>query len=601
MRMKNYLKMFVAMVAMFATMACGEDLPPQDGPKDDVPLCKVSAEVVAITDAALEFTITSESADEVRYIFAESSETAPTKEAIIAEGVEVEANATVNVKFEDLASSTKYTLHVAAKNSVDFVYAFQEAETEEAGSLEPTISIVLGECGETTAKFTVTTTNAANVSYLVCDLLSADPEMPVGELPTAEEVFAAGEAIEANVAAEVEVVNLEAGNQYFIVVAAEGDGGAVVESEVFNTSYVAPVLSASLTEDIGYDYAVFNVVAENVAEVKYVCIKAGSRDVTVEQVLKNGTTVESSSVKVEGLAEITAYELYVAAKGLNGDVVMADVLTFTTLKNIVVYTMSASTMGSAYQYTAENWYLTFVDDANGYTLNLDFYVDASNKYLPSGEYPLGGFNAGEISSVYTSFMFTPQDISTTQFSSGGVKVVATPDQETRKINYEISGELFFADGNSVVLDFNGLIYGIELPEEVQGAPEGAYVFEVSPETSMPKRVHGSSLKDGEYYIKFYDKNWSELTLDIYVDPALCNNGSDGLPAGTYTIADGSLDTYSNVTLYNPYFGGNFTEAELQVSVDGDVYTFTLLGTAESDSTSKLIYMTYTGEVNEMVK
>ena len=601
MRMKNYLKMFVAMVAMLATMACGEDLPPQDGPKDDIPLCKVSAEVVAITDAALEFTITSESADEVRYIFAESSETAPTKEAIIAEGVEVEANATVNVKFEYLASSTKYTLHVAAKNSVDFVYAFQEAETEEAGSLEPTISIVVGEVGKTTAKFTVTTTNATEVYYLVSELASADEDTPEGELPTAEEVFAAGEAIEANVAAEVEVVNLEAGNQYLIVVAAEGDGGAVVESEVFNTSYVAPVLSASLTEDIGYDYAVFNVVAENVAEVKYVCIKAGSRDVTVEQVLKNGTTVESSSVKVEGLAEITAYELYVAAKGLNGDVVMADVLTFTTLKNIVVYTMSASTMGSAYQYTAENWYLTFVDDANGYTLNLDFYVDASNKYLPSGEYPLGGFNAGEISSVYTSFMFTPQDISPTQFSSGGVKVVATPDQETRKINYEISGELFFADGNSVVLDFNGLIYGIELPEEVQGAPEGAYVFEVSPETSMPKRVHGSSLKDGEYYIKFYDKNWSELTLDIYVDPALCNNGSDGLPAGTYTIADGSLDTYSNVTLYNPYFGGNFTEAELQVSVDGDVYTFTLLGTAESDSTSKLIYMTYTGEINEMVK
>ena len=603
MRMKNYLKMFVAMVAMLATMACGEDLPPQDGPELQP---TVEVEVVNITNSSLEFGVSTTNAAEVRYIFAESSEVAPSVDNILAEGVEVEENTNNNnvvaLKFEELTPSTKYTLHVAVKNTHGTAaYAYQEAETEEAGSLEPTISIVVGEVGKTTAKFTVTTTNATEVYYLVSELASADEDTPEGELPTAEEVFAAGEAIEANVAAEVEVVNLEAGNQYLIVVAAEGDGGAVVESEVFNTSYVAPVLSASLTEDIGYDYAVFNVVAENVAEVKYVCIKAGSRDVTVEQVLKNGTTVESSSVKVEGLAEITAYELYVAAKGLNGDVVMADVLTFTTLKNIVVYTMSASTMGSAYQYTAENWYLTFVDDANGYTLNLDFYVDASNKYLPSGEYPLGGFNAGEISSVYTSFMFTPQDISPTQFSSGGVKVVATPDQETRKINYEISGELFFADGNSVVLDFNGLIYGIELPEEVQGAPEGAYVFEVSPETSMPKRVHGSSLKDGEYYIKFYDKNWSELTLDIYVDPALCNNGSDGLPAGTYTIADGSLDTYSNVTLYNPYFGGNFTEAELQVSVDGDVYTFTLLGTAESDSTSKLIYMTYTGEVNEMVK
>ena len=599
MRTKNLLKNLFMLLAAAFVVACEEPAPTP--PVDDMPLCKVSAEVVAISDTTLEFSITSESADVVRYIFVESDTTAPTKEAILAEGTDVEVNKSVNVKFDELAPFTKYTLHVAAKNSADTVYAFQEAETEESQSIEPTINIVVGECGETSAKFTVTTTNAANVSYLVRNLSSADSEMPEGELPTVEEVIVAGETIEANVAVEVEVANLEAGSQYLIVVAAEGDGGSVVEAEVFNTSYAAPMLSASLTEDIGYDYAVFSVEAENVAEVKYVCIKAGSRDVTAEQVLKNGTAIEAGDVKIEGLAEETAYEIYVAAKGVNEDVVMADALTFTTTKNIIEYAMSASTIASAYKYTETNYYVTFIDEANGYTLNVDFYTEEGCEYLTSGEYVLAGFNAGEISKPYTSFMFTPNDQAVTTFSNGSVNVVATPYEETREVTYEVSGVLYFDNGNYVVLNYVGLISGIQLPEVVEGAPEGAYVFEVSPSTSMPKRVHGSSLQAGEYYIKFYDSSWNELTIDLFVDPSLCNNGSDALPAGTYTTADGSFATDSNLSLYNPYFAGNFTEAELKVNVEGDTYTFTLLGTVVSGATEKVVYMNYTGEISDMVK
>ena len=133
-------------------------------------------------------------------------------------------------------------------------------------------------------------------------------------------------------------------------------------------------MSAEIGEDIGCDYLTFTYSAQNAEVVKYVCIKAGSRDVTAEQVLKNGTAIESGDVKIEGLDEVTAYEVYVAAKGLNEAVVMADVLTFTTTKNIVTYTMSASTVASAHVYTETNYFLTFVDAANGYTLNADFYV-----------------------------------------------------------------------------------------------------------------------------------------------------------------------------------------------------------------------------------
>ena len=590
--MKAYLKMLVAMVAMFAAVACNNDMPPQDKPVNgDEQPCKVEVEVVAITDSTIEFSITSEDAEKVCYIFAQSSEAAPTQAYVLVEGTEVEANKAINVKFEELDASTKYTLHVVAGNALGTLYAYQEAETEESTGV--TLSLAITDVTECSAKLSITSENASEVKYLVA--LEADG------LPSQEDVEAYGESVESNAQVEVTISDLMAGAAYYVRGLATGENSFAEDIYSFVTLAPSPVLSASLTEDIGYNYAVFSVEAENVAEVKYVCIKAGSRDVTAEQVMKNGTAIEAGDVKVEGLAEETTYEVYVAAKGVNEDVVMADVLTFTTTKNIIEYAMSASTTASAMKYSATNYYVTFTDAVNGYKLNLDFYIAEGNEYLISGEYPLAGFNAGEISAPYTSFMFTPADTVVTTFSSGSVTVVATPNEETREVYYEVSGVLYFADENYVTLNYSGLIEGIALPEVVEGAPEGAYVFEVSPSTSMPKRVHGSNLAVGEYYLKFYDKNWSELTLDLYVDPALCNNGNDGLPAGTYTMADGSFDAYSNISLYNPYFAGNFTEAELKVSVDGDNYTFVLLGTVVSGATEKVVYMSYTGEIKDMVK
>ena len=596
MRMKLYFKLFVALVAMFTAAACNNDTPPQDRPIGDRPLCHVWVETEAISDTSLEFKITSEQADEVRYIFCQSSENAPTAETILAEGTEVEANPGaanegVVVKFEQLAPSTKYTIHVAAKNVTDTVSASQEAETE--ASVNAQLGFEVTNITETSAELTITSSNATEVKYLV--VAEADG------MPSHDDIAANGESVEPNAEVKVTLTDLVAGTPYNIRGFATGENSRAEALFSFTTLIPEPVLSASITEDISYDYAVFSVAAENVAELKYVCIKAGSRDVTAEQVLKNGIAIAPGDVKIEGLAEQTAYEVYVAAKGLNEAVVMADVLTFTTAKNIIVYTMSDSTTASAYKYTEKNYFVTFVDEVNGYTLNADFYVEEGAEYLTSGEYTLGGFNAGEISAAYTSFMFTLTDLSTTTFSSGSLNVVATPNEETREVYYEITGSLHFADGNSVELSYSGNINGISLPEVVEGAPEGAYVFEVSPATNMPKRVHGSNLQAGEYYIKFYDSNWNELTIDLFVDPTLCNNGSDALPAGTYSTADGSFDTYSNIALYNPYFSGNFTEAELKVTAEGDTYTFTLLGTVVSGATEKVVYMNYTGEIAEMVK
>lgn len=592
MRVGNYLKSLFVMMAMVAIVGCNNDEPPQDRPVGgDEQLCSASVEVVSITDTTIEFSITSENADKVCYVFAESSETAPSEASIIADGTEVEVNKTVNVKFEELAPSTKYTLHVAAENSLGSTYAYQEAETDEADAVyEPTISIAVGEVGETSAKFTITTTNATTVKYCVYDMSGGNPD----ELISAEEVIETGTAVEANATVEVEVTDLTFGKEYEIVVGAEGEGGVVAESETFKTATPAPVLTAALTEDIGYDYAVFSVSAEYVAEVKYVCIKAGSRDVTAEQVLKNGTAVEVGDVKIEGLDDETAYEVYVAAKGLNEAVVMADVLTFTTEKNIVVYTMSESTTASAYLYSATNYFVTFIDEANGYILNADFYVAEGAEYLTSGEYELGGFNPGEISASYTGFMFTPNDLSATTFGRGSLNVVATPNEETREIHYVVSGELYFSDGNSVVLNYEGLIAGIELPEVVEGAPEGAHIFEVK-ESIQPTRYTGSVVP-GEYYIKFTDNDGGEFRFDLLLDPAICDNGNAVLPTGTYTTEQFNL-SYTDFVTYRPsYKTWTFSAIEVDVVTEGETHTIVVNATMKNGGETKPFYMNWSGEI-----
>ena len=589
--MKAYLKMVVAMVAMFATVACGEDLPPQDGPE---PQPTVEVEVANITDSSLEFGVTTTNAAEVRYIFAESSEAAPSVDNILAEGVEVEENTNNNnvvaLKFEELAPSTKYTLHVAVSNTHGTAYAFQEAETEEADVVGPTISIAVGEVGETAATFTITTTNAATVKYCVYDMSSGNPD----ELISAEEVFETGTAVEANVTVEVEVTDLTFGKEYEIIVAAEGEGGVVVESEAFNTTCPAPVLAAALTEDIGYNYAVFSLSAEYVAEVKYVCIVAGSRDVTAEQVLKNGTAVESGEVKVEGLKEETAYEIYVAAKGLDESVLMADVLEFTTTKNIVVYDLTDELIASSYSYSSTNFFLTFIDEKQGYTLNLDFYAAEDLGYLPSGEYALAGMNGGEISSAYSRFFFNRTDTVGSTFNSGSVNVVASPNEETRDVYYNVTGVLYFADGNSVELSYEGLISGIELPEIVEGAPEGAHIFEVK-ESIQPTRYTGSS-EPGEYYIKFTDNDGGEFRFDLLLDPATCDNGNAVLPTGTYTTEQFNL-SYTDFVTYRPsYKTWKFSAIEVDVVTEGETHTIVVNATMENGGETKPFYMNWSGEI-----
>lgn len=465
---------------------------------------------------------------------------------------------------------------------------------------EPTLSVEISEVSATSFSFIIEATDAQNIKYIVTEGSVA---------PDAEEVIAKGTTTEAG---KITCSELTPDTDYAVaVVAINIKKQAYISTGVKTEDIPMPEVTVSLREGSIAEHSFSFFITSTEADVlKWVCIEDGSRDVTAAQVIANGTVAEAnveSEVVVDNLEPNTSYAVYAAATcDIEGfEPVISEKLVIKTAEpQPVGYNLSATTTATATKNSSEldNYFIIFADEANGYTLRCDFYT-AVGDYLPSGEYTLGEVADGALSKNYTTFMFTPSDSQMTPFESGSVTVEATPNEETREVQYSFNGLLYFSNGDFVTIDYNGLVEGIMLPEptpEIPDVPEGATVFTPDIEVKQPVRLHTPSLAPGEYYIKFYDSNWNELVLDIMLDPAICNDGNDALPAGRYTMEDGTIDSYSNIALYNPYFSENFTEAELVVSVEGLEYELTFIGTAGSGSTAKTFYMHYKGEIQDMV-
>ena len=91
----------------------------------------------------------------------------------------------------------------------------------------PTVAITVGEATETSITFTITSTDAAEVKYLVVESTEATP--------TATEVLTNGAAVEANTEAGCYIDELEAETEYTIVAAAK-NAKAVVKAEAKMTT-----------------------------------------------------------------------------------------------------------------------------------------------------------------------------------------------------------------------------------------------------------------------------------------------------------------------------------------------------------------------------
>ena len=85
---------------------------------------------------------------------------------------------------------------------------------------DATVTVTAGTATENTLSFTVASTNADKVAYLVVE----------GDAPTASEVLTNGTAVDANKSVELTATELKAETKYTIVAAAQNSKGVVKNS-----------------------------------------------------------------------------------------------------------------------------------------------------------------------------------------------------------------------------------------------------------------------------------------------------------------------------------------------------------------------------------
>ena len=139
MKIKNLL---LALLALPLMMVACEPNNPVDEVKD--PTVSVTAD--AATENTITFTVTSTDADKVAYLVVEGTE-APTASEVLANGVAIEANKSVEITATELKAETGYSVVAAAQNTKAVVKAVATTKTLAEGE-EPKTSLTLKSASE---------------------------------------------------------------------------------------------------------------------------------------------------------------------------------------------------------------------------------------------------------------------------------------------------------------------------------------------------------------------------------------------------------------------------------------------------------------------
>ena len=461
---------------------------------------------------------------------------------------------------------------------------------------EPTITLELEEQTSSSITFMANISDATSAKYIVIEGTQA---------PQASEILTTGISLEIESEQYITLEDLTPETTYTISIAAENESVIAPVKSISVTTSETPAEPTITIENIEatHNSITFSATTENTINAAWLVIKKGSRDVSMSDVFDYGTEFEPNTtveITVENMEAETEYEIFVCAA--NDYATHLKIEEISTVREILTYNIVGDYANCVIypedEYT--DFYVKVFDQANNLEFRFDFFDELEAIYLNSGSYTMKeNATIGDIGTEYTALAVLDEIY---RYESAVAHIVATPNEETYEIFYEITAELILENTlDTINLTYNGTVTGLKLPEPEE--PDSSiYEFIPDPSAKQPYRITPSGEVPGEYYLKFISSNWNELTLDIYLDPAICNNGNDGLPAGTYSIATGEIDDYySSISLYNPYFGGSFTECTLEVSVDGDQYTFILNGVATSGSETKTIKMNWTGEVTNMVR
>ena len=199
---KLYLFALVALAAVF--VGCKSDNPNVVTPVAPT----VSIEKGNETTDSISFTVTTTNAEACAYMLYEAA--APAANDVLANGTAIEVNKAVVVTIDELEADTQYNVAVAVRNGEKTEVATYAASTTAVVSSDPEVSIQAVGSTLSTITFSITSTNADKVAYVVT----------TGEAPETDLVLVNGVDVDVNTTVEVTVENLAPGTAYTVKAAA---------------------------------------------------------------------------------------------------------------------------------------------------------------------------------------------------------------------------------------------------------------------------------------------------------------------------------------------------------------------------------------------
>ncbi len=481
--------------------------------------------------------------------------------------------------------------------------------TEEPTTKEPSVKVEAEKTTTNSVKFSVTSTDAERVAYLVVE---ASDALTI-ETPSAEEVLANGEEVTKNKQVIVTVDGLMPETEYLIAVAAQSASLTAYDSVKMTTD--AEKVEAKQITFVGHSAE--RVIAEEQTKGEFTLRFANEENtqqlevVFVADAEANLPAGEYSSQSQEPTILLAKSSFVVDNKEIALDSAVATVevdeaylYTFTMefasgIDTVVAsYTGEVANMGAPepenkeirFTSATSSWggrdhLVTFSNEDGSATLKADIYSYNSHfGYLDEGVYTVKNngvsFNAGEIDFYYSKFTNNGEEAI---LDAGTIEVKINDD-----CTYVINIDVVDASGREVKTTYEGAIEGMSF--------ENGYNWVVAARNTV------SNQADGQFNITFKTEGTEYadyLTLDFYAEP-----GTQELPAGTYTISAertaGNIDVESIV--FTTFSNGSpiIDGGNVEVTKDADgKYSF-VFSMNEKDS-RRVWKCYYTGVVYYMIQ
>lgn len=249
---------------------------------------------------------------------------------------------------------------------------------------KPSVTLTEGPVSETTISFTIIPENAEECAYLITE------KQDGAEVPDAETIFKDGELLAEVKSQLVEKEGMEAGTKYVVTAAVRNqDLTAVSEQLILKTDSIAQGTTMEVTiSDVSATTSTitFTVTCANAGKAAYDVVEKGVEEHTPADVMFKGKeipTQEHQTITVEGKKDNTTYVIYAVVEAADSYDRVMETYEITTekLPDPEETDVEKFTDGTFKIYGGGRNYVITTANEN-YEINLDFYCDDANAYMP---------------------------------------------------------------------------------------------------------------------------------------------------------------------------------------------------------------------------